>query len=338
MSLCEYLLHLYRGSREYSVARLPDWALEHTSSLVPFDSAVWTIGTGTTGMHSVHSFRLPVEFIKLWKKHAKAGSVMNATNGGGNGRSKTCTSLAPRAKDTSITGDFPPPGLCARSDIRHAMCTTVQDTFTGLYHSICFYRHGINKPFSGRERMLIEFCAPHLVEARHNNIAAHLSTHKQEGCLSGICDKRGMLHHMEPGFGDLLKIEWPEFRPPYIASGALLNHLKRRSAYEGKRVIITITSLGDLMSLQLRRQSRVCRLSSRERLITKHLMAGSTYKQIAQALDISPFTVTKHANSIYKKTGAENKTQLARKFREMKEATPVCARTRASGEHLSNIT
>ena len=193
------------------------------------------------------------------------------------------------------------------------MCTTPRDDATRLHHFICLYRSSTDKAFSEEERGLKEFLAPHLIEARHNNLVAHFNRHKQGAYLSGICDRFGLLHHAEPGFEELLRGEWPDARLPYLPTEIGSAAAKgRQTVIETAHTIFKLAPLGDLTHIQARKMSRHIRLSARERLITKHLVAGETYKQIAQTLNISASTVTKHVNSIYKKTGAKNKTQLAK--------------------------
>ncbi len=51
-NLCDFVLRLYRGSRECDAARFMDWALDLTRALIPFDSAVWAIGVAGVGVHS----------------------------------------------------------------------------------------------------------------------------------------------------------------------------------------------------------------------------------------------------------------------------------------------
>ena len=92
-----------------------------------------------------------------------------------------------------------------------------------------------------------------------------------------------LLHQMEPGFTKLLQLEWPETHAPYLPAG--LNGLiarHRKVVFQGDSIVVKTAPLGDLVHLQAKRQGRSGQLSPRERLITKHLVLGETYKEIAQ--------------------------------------------------------
>ena len=52
-------------------------------------------------------------------------------------------------------------------------------------------------------------------------------------------------------------------------------------------------------------------LTSREAGIVYHVYTGCTLEAIAERYGISPNTLRNHLTSIYSKTGARNRTQLA---------------------------
>jgi len=190
-----------------------------------------------------------------------------------------------------------------------------------LRHFICFYRNGSGKPFSEKDSSIKKFLTPHLVEARNNNIFLHFSANKESPFKSAVCDRYGMLHQMENGFLELLQTENPDWRPPYLPfelDHANIDVGTSDIVFNGATIVIKASPMGDLLHLQARAKSRSARLSSRERTITKHLISGMAYKEIANTLNISPSTVTKHVNSIYKKTGVKNKTSLAKAMDSIK--------------------
>ena len=51
--------------------------------------------------------------------------------------------------------------------------------------------------------------------------------------------------------------------------------------------------------------------SPRERQVLTHLAVGASNKVIAHLMDISQDTVRSHIKSIFRKTGLENRTQVA---------------------------
>jgi DNA-binding CsgD family transcriptional regulator len=289
-----------------------DWALGQARSTIDFDSAVWAIGIRGLPLHSIHLYGQPDEFIESWERDRTRSFDLNLVVEGGACRGVALTDLARPDGRTSAHYSLNLRRFCDRYGIQHALCASHREVASCIENFICFYRAPYRASFSESDRQTQEFLAPHLVEARNNNLFCHFSACNERVYLSAICDRFGLLHHTECGFVDLLHLEWPDLRYPYLPC-EFNKRLVANPAltFEGSSIVIKSSPIGDLVHIQARRQSRVVRLSAQERLVTKHLVSGQTYKQIARSLRLSPSTVTKHANSIYRKTGAANKTELA---------------------------
>lgn len=253
--LCGFVLRLYQGSRECDAARFMDWALELTRALILFDSAVWAIGVAGVGVHSAHLDHLPAEMFQRWESERPHNPQLAALIEG----SPPETTHRARAAVPERTGN---PSLshqrfqefCTQYDIRHALCTTTQNTVTHLHHFLCLYRSAAHKAFSAKEREIKAFLAPHLVEARNNNLAAYFGTYKEAAYRSAIGDRFGLLHQTEPGFADLLQEEWPEVRPPYLP--AELHEpitRNRQRVFQGASIVVKTAPLGDLVHLQAKK-------------------------------------------------------------------------------------
>lgn len=50
-------------------------------------------------------------------------------------------------------------------------------------------------------------------------------------------------------------------------------------------------------------------MTARELEVLRHMASGKTYRQIAQQLTLSPHTVRRHMEHIYKKLGVQSKAQ-----------------------------
>jgi DNA-binding NarL/FixJ family response regulator len=61
-------------------------------------------------------------------------------------------------------------------------------------------------------------------------------------------------------------------------------------------------------------------LSAREQEVLALLCTGATNREIAAALQVGPETVKKHARSLYRKLGARNRTEAARRAAELSAA------------------
>jgi transcriptional regulator EpsA len=86
--------------------------------------------------------------------------------------------------------------------------------------------------------------------------------------------------------------------------------------------------LDDLPAAEAIAAPGALRLSAREQEILGRLSRGSTNKDIAEALEISRFTVKNHLKRIFRKIGASNRTQAAARYNQAvaqsgKDAEPV---------------
>jgi DNA-binding CsgD family transcriptional regulator len=70
---------------------------------------------------------------------------------------------------------------------------------------------------------------------------------------------------------------------------------------------------------------RAAALSTREREILSSLSRGRTNSDIAEALDISLFTVKNHLKRIFRKIGVSNRTQAVARYNDalMQSAAPA---------------
>jgi DNA-binding CsgD family transcriptional regulator len=186
-----------------------------------------------------------------------------------------------------------------------------------LQHFICLCRTSPEHPFTETERALTEHIAPHLLEAYNHNAVLHLSTDKSCAHATALCDRHGLLHHADAQFRPFMHAEWPEWDAPTLPF-ALDDRVddSPQLVYDGRAIVVIATALDARIQLRVRTKSRSDCLTPRERLITRHLVNGEAYKGIAELLKISPSTVTKHVNAIYRKLGVKNKTQLAQMIRQ----------------------
>ena len=79
---------------------------------------------------------------------------------------------------------------------------------------------------------------------------------------------------------------------------------------------VAAVQLDDLPAIQAVTGTRPLALSEREREILGRLSRGSTNSDIAQALEISLFTVKNHLKRIFRKIGVTNRTQAAARYND----------------------
>ena len=76
-TLCNFVLHLYKGSREQATTRFTGWALDQARAMIHFDSALWAIGTPGERIHSAHYYQLPGTMLREWERRRKDDSELN---------------------------------------------------------------------------------------------------------------------------------------------------------------------------------------------------------------------------------------------------------------------
>lgn len=110
----------------------------------------------------------------------------------------------------------------------------------------------------------------------------------------------------------------------FIAEGppmaSLLNAAAAREVApdSARRLLAAFPSAGSDRALPYGTRREVSDLlSEREIEVLTHIAAGSTNRQIAAALYLSPYTVKAHARSIYDKLDAHNRTQAVARAREL---------------------
>jgi transcriptional regulator EpsA len=79
---------------------------------------------------------------------------------------------------------------------------------------------------------------------------------------------------------------------------------------------VAAVQLSDLPGAQLMARTRPFSVSDREREILHRLAYGSSNSEIAQALEISVFTVKNHLKRIFRKIGVTNRTQAAARYND----------------------
>jgi DNA-binding CsgD family transcriptional regulator len=214
--------------------------------------------------------------------------------------------------------------------------------------------HG-NKHFTTRDRLLLNLLSPHLMQAYRN---AATVTHMQQK-MSLVEQSLNRLHIglillRTDGKVRLATTSAVEQVTNYLGNGSLRGNrlpeslrrwikqqevapsgkddvLLRRSPLvlerEGKRLVIRLVSDLDQRLLLLEEHPTTMQslvpfgLSPREAQVLDWVAQGKTNKEIGVILDLSPRTVQKHLEHIYRKIYVESRTAAAAKAYEMASLT-----------------
>lgn len=312
--LSAVLLDLYRGAREQQVNTFQNWAFDRIKTVLPFDSALWFTGTlidGEATSHSLLLHRQPPQLMTDWTR-CKDKAILAVRVFGSPGVTFNC-----------VTSSAFGPELAEHSrryNIEHILATTSIDPISTLHELISIYRADPDTPFTEKERLFQQNLVPHLAEAWRINRLNHFNQLSQPLCAanshSAVADFKGVLHLVEPNFTRLLLNEWPEWRGPYLPYELISSIGNQDGRFIGNTLVIRLSKLKDLFLLRGREKSRIDSLSQREREVANHFGTGSTHKEIAQTLKLSPATVRNYLSAIYLKLGISNKAELVNVLKE----------------------
>ncbi|MFP6562237.1 response regulator transcription factor [Paraburkholderia sp. B3] len=190
----------------------------------------------------------------------------------------------------------------------------------GMHQAISLYRAREDKPFAEAQRRMLEVVFPHLTEALQTSMAFHMERIRPRGgevaWSLAICDTAGEFRFAEPGFCDLLRVEWPSHayrNLPTQLAGVIGGGRKAR--FQGRAALFVIEVVHDVVFVRARVRVPVDALSPRELEVAKLVVAGLTHKEIAKALALAPATVRNHLQAIHERAGVHTNAELVQQLR-----------------------
>lgn len=311
------LLRLYRLARESDVSAFKAGAFDIIRDHLPFESGLWGAMTVTapdqTRVHWVHLDHQPMAMIENWQKYSAQDPSHRDT-----------LEVLGRTVTINIRREAAryPPELVAHAhtyDICHALSTTTHDPLLNLRNAVAFYRGWSGKPFSEAERRLTQELVPHLTEA-WSLCAIRFVEQAPDSPSRGVravIDRAGSIHNAEPGFAELVRVEFPEWTGPVLPRGMTSKVVHTDGEmYRGRAlVVVNARDLEDGMRLvSARRLNAGAHLSPRELAVAQEFAAGRTYAEIAERLRVAPKTVRNQLQSVYAKLGVTNKVGLLKRL------------------------
>lgn len=280
------------------------------AELIPFDKALWASGhIQNFRVHNAYLFRLPAGMMDNWERYKnqdrllaqlikKPGQTLDVYDF----YSRTeRASLAVYRQHSSLYG------------IENAISTAVPEPRTGLLEIMSLYRSRAEDSFSPREREIKQFVFPLMIKAWHLNQSLHFRNKAQDvlGGAAAICDREGLIRHFESQFIDLLLKDWPGWTGPVLPE-ALTTWLAgtETKGFSGENLSMIRHRFGDLALLQAYPSGVLKLLSAREEQVAQSFAAGLTHKEIGRELNLSPSTIRRHIESIYRKLEVSNKLEL----------------------------
>lgn len=315
--LNQFVLRLYRASREVSLDEFPEYALTMFQELVGFDSARWG---ATARDERGASYQTPwfyrdppeslLDYNEFREQDAAATVVLSNPDLTHNFQLAQCYPAS--------SG-----GLRAyqrRYHHEHALITVHLNRETGLYDALSAYGASENRPFTEGQRQLAELAFPHLREALRINQCLHIERIRPRGdgyqWAVAICDAAGRLRFAEPLFRELVTQEWPH-GPRHVLPAELTQIASSRQVGKlvGRTAVFCVKVAENSAFIHARPRMQADGLSPRELDVARQVAGGLSHKEIAKALKISPATVRHHIQAVHERMGVHNSAELTAQLR-----------------------
>lgn len=305
-SLQKLVLALYRAARETPVDEFQQLALELVRTQTSFDTAHWGCGENTAKgviAHNVYLHHESPEILQEWGTRNQKNSLIVDTVVARSGRSLIYNS------PELFRDDAPMLDYVLRYGHQNNMSITTVSASQPYGQWLSLYRAGKHDHFCKNDGLALEQLMPHLVEALEvNRMLGQLNNSGQNG-IRALMRKDGTLCHSSRKFALFMAEIWPDWHSGRLPAELLLAIDPKKEILFANHAIV-VTSLGDVLSLNIRKVSALHRLTLREIDVARLYGHGQSYKEIGGKLDISPATVRNFVSRIYTKLAINNKAAL----------------------------
>lgn len=207
-----------------------------------------------------------------------------------------------------------------RFGLAHTLFMRMADPDAAGQQFILLSRREREPGFDNAAARDFEMLAPHLMQAYATRRRLFLdpplpasggasSTH-----AVALVDRAGLIHYHNPRFLPLLRREWSDW-PGKRLPDPLPEVAARRGGsswrFLGEQVHADFVPVDDIYLMTARPRHRADVLTAREGEVAQRYAAGSSFREIAESLDLAPATVRSHLRNVFGKLDIRNKTQLA---------------------------
>lgn len=318
---------LQRFSREVlGLAEIPQcpssgsWlhqAVRGFANVVSFDTAWWGqvyVPPGQTPaknlMHG--SLGLCPSFAAEWNHISALDRFANGSISQLGKAVRECYGDRPEDAKTAV-GAF-----CERHDIYHSMAVTLDFPSSGMLFFVSINRGRSRYGFDEVDALLMEEFVRHLARCWK----AHLEAVRADGLSNAwdgyaLSSRKGELLYIGREVGAALNegyADWQGSRLP----GYLADMLARVPCtfYPGHSREIVVQPCGELISLTMCSRRHTSALAPRELSAARLYSQGSSYKEVARALGITPATARTYLRNAYLRLGVSNKVELISALRQ----------------------
>lgn len=322
--LSEFFLSLQDKSKQRDASKLVASAVSELADILGFDSAWYgwaQLDPSETVIHTNKTLNLPDSYFSTWQKMADQDLL-----------------VAQFLEDPSIVPTYDRNGkpqtdgmefLSDRFGLRKmatAMC--IRPARTTSFYLSAYRGSEMAKSWSADEREFLQCAVNNISVAAHNAALLELNSDpdteksafvsRQGNIVVGFADMRERFGHLwSRGDQDQL----PRFLMDFVCAPG-------EHVLPSENLVITcepaLNPDGlDWYKLSLRPLEKLDLLTPREQEVAHCLAKGKTHKTVARELGVSPSTIRNQTQSIYRKTGVDNRAGLTKLISKRSRRNPT---------------
>ena len=207
----QFLLELYRASREIPFRNFQGWCLARLQQVIDFDSAWWgNASEMPLQMHRIHLHNCAPSILEDYLPYID-GDLFRIRACAQPGVTLNTSDIYTReALDETPIHQ----GFAIKHKVAWAMGTVVIDEISSLNELMTLWRHDRARPFTEAERVRKQTLMPHMVEAHRNARLLELRQRSTatESQIWALCDERGYLQELSSRFASIAQRVWPHWR------------------------------------------------------------------------------------------------------------------------------
>lgn len=306
MSPDQFISLLYRQAAQIPLADFSHWALDLLQQVISFEGAIW--GTGhisTQKFHTQTTLDVSPDIFEQLKKHLAINPIFEQLLA----NSGDAVDMADVLNDQRFYNSdlyhqcFKPFG------IERILSSFHLDERSGIFTLLTLYRYNRESPFSMEEKTVQNRLLYHLLAAASHRQFIELNGStltEYEKHDSAICDAQGIYHCVGTQFLNILDTHSSEL-PSQVFP---LEIIPGNNEFALGNLLFSQQKMGDLYKISVRVKTQIDLLTQREKQVVDGICQGSTFKQIARQLGLSPSTVSNHLYRIYLKLGINTRSEL----------------------------
>jgi len=325
--LSNLIIELYRAAQGMAVDEFREFSLGLLNSLVPFDSAAYGYGVlrlQGLQIQEVYLHNKSTEFIHDYAAITHADPVLRAARANPGRMVRFHPPTLFSGKENRPLFDY-----AKRYEHANGMSTVHIDQDSPHAQILSIWRADKDSHFLAQDGCIAAQVLPHLLEAIKVNQALfiHRSVKDTDRSTVAIARRNGVLHFCGMGFRKLVNTEWPDWESAKLP-GALMDELARTGStgFCTASFRVSVKCVGELLFLKASRVSTTVSCSTirpeflqstygltpAEVRVAIILLEGSSAREVADYLNVSPHTVRTQLKHIYAKLGVDTRARFVK--------------------------